>query len=517
MTWTSARRPAWSWIKGKELPLAAAILFLLLGAAYWFSVDIRATRGASITGDEPFYLLTTQSLLGDGDFDLRNQYESRSYESFFDHPDGLWQQSAPLSDGQLLSPHNPGLSALVVPGFTLGGLLGTQIQLLTMAAATMALAFILADRLTGCRLVSWIVTLSVGLTATAFIYSSEVYPEFPAALALALSLLVVTRQQALGVADALLLTVSLTVMCWLGVKYAPLALVVSGYFLLRADMSGRIALVSAGAASAGFFAWFHLHLFGALTPYGVNAVYAQWSTADILGGHIEFSERYYRLWGLFIDRRFGIGRWAPLLLVAVPGMALLLAADSGRRLVLLLIFAQMLIATFVALTMMGWWFPGRTLLTVLPLLVVPVVLMVSKFPLCGRITIAVLGLLTVANTYGLAAAGRAGEVTIAVDPFDMSFPLFQGLGGLFPLYTWWTDETWWLTFSWLALAGLVTGAVIWPEVIRTYRQVRPIRESRQLTSAPSPSTDSPSTIRRSDESPLQYPRSESSPAGLGRG
>ena len=174
----------WTWTRGKGLLLSAAALFLLMAVAYAFSVDIRATRGASITGDEPFYLLTTQSLLSDGDFDLRNQYEARSYESFFDHPDGLWQQSVPLPDGRLLSPHNPGLSALLIPGFALGGLTGAQVQLLLMAAATMSLTFMLADRLTGQRTVSWAVSLGVGLTATAFIYSSEIYPEFPAALAL---------------------------------------------------------------------------------------------------------------------------------------------------------------------------------------------------------------------------------------------------------------------------------------------------------------------------------------------
>ena len=113
------------------MPLSAAALSLLLCVAYAFSLDMRATRGASISGDEPFYLLTTQSLLADGDFDLTNQYEARSYESFFDHPDGLWYQSVPKpEDGQLLSPHNP--------GFGLGGLAGAQVQLLVLGAATMA-------------------------------------------------------------------------------------------------------------------------------------------------------------------------------------------------------------------------------------------------------------------------------------------------------------------------------------------------------------------------------------------
>ena len=472
MTWPSIHRNAGSWIKGKELLLAAAALFLLLAVAYSFSADIRATRGASISGDEPFYLLTTQSLLADGDFDLTNQYDSRSYESFFDHPDGLWYQSVPTpKNGQLLSPHNPGLSVLVIPGFAMGGLVGAQVQLLLLGAATMALAFVLADRLTGRRVLSWVATLGVGLSATAFIYSTEIYPEFPGALVLVMSLLLVTRERALSVPDALLLTALLTVMCWLGIKYAALAVLVAGYFLLKADHQGRAALLACGVASVGFYAWFHLHLFGGLTPYGVNAAYAGWNSSEILGRHIEWVERYYRLWGLFIDSRFGIGRWAPLLLVAVPGLAMLAMAKPAFRLVLGLIIGQVLIATFVAITMMGWWFPGRTLLTVLPLFVVPIVLVLARLPLWGRISVAVLGALTLATTAGLAQAGRTGEITIAVDPFDMTFPVFQGLSGLFPLYTWWTVETWWLTYFWLAAAGLATGAVVWPEIAALCRRL----------------------------------------------
>ena len=106
--------------------------FPLLCVAYSFSIDTRATRGASITGDEPFYLLTTQSLLADGDFDLANQYETRSYESFFDHTDEFWRLSVPQPDDDLLSPYNPGLSILVIPGFGLAGLNGVQIQLMMM-------------------------------------------------------------------------------------------------------------------------------------------------------------------------------------------------------------------------------------------------------------------------------------------------------------------------------------------------------------------------------------------------
>ena len=464
MTKASARQFASNWVKGRESLLGAAALFFLLVVAYAFSADIRASRGSSITGDEPYYLLTTQSLLADGDFDLRNQYATKSYKSFFDHPNDLWHQSVPRQgDGRLLSPHNPGLSILVIPGFALGGLAGAQTQLLLLAAAAMSLSFLLAARLSGQPLLSWIVALGLGLTATAFIYSTEIYPEFPAALALVISLLLVTRQRESDVADGLLLAAALTAMCWLGVKYAPLALLVSAYFLLKADRAGRIALVLAGSASASLFVWFHLHLFGSLTPYSLNVVYAGWSTTDIVGGHAGFGERFYRLWGLFIDQRFGIGRWAPLLLTAVPGMALLAVSDLRHRLALALIIVQIAIATFVAITMMGWWFPGRTMLAVLPLFALPIVLVIVRAPLWGRIIVALLGAMTLATTIGLAIAGRAQEITIAVDPFEMRFPPFQGLAGLFPNFTLWTTETLWLTIFWLAIAALVTGATVWSD------------------------------------------------------
>ena len=437
-----------------NLPLGAAGLFFVLALVYAFSVGIRATNGASITGDEPFYLLTTQSLLEDGDLDLRNQHETRSYETFFDHPDGLWKQSRPAPDGRLLSPHNPGLSVLVAPGFALGGLGGAQAQLLLIAAATMALAFVLAARLTGLRAMSWLAALGVGLSAVAFVHSTEVYPEVPAALALILSLLVVTKRGELTALDGLWAAAALSAMCWLGVKYAPLAVLVAAYFLLRADGAGRATLVGLGLASAAAFVWFHLETFGSLTPYSVNVVYAGQSTVEVFGRHVELGDRFYRLWGLFVDRRFGIGRWAPLLLAAIPGLVLLARRDAPHRLVLGLIVTQLLIATFVAITMMGWWFSGRTLMTVLPLFTLPLAVAAAAAPAPVRAAIVALAAYGTAITAGLAHAGHSGEIRIAVDPFDMNFPPFQAVSWLFPDYRAWTIETWGLTVFWLALAGL---------------------------------------------------------------
>ncbi len=446
-----------SFIRRRGLPLSAAALFLLLLGAYMFSIDIRASRGASITGDEPFYLLTTQSLIQDGDLDLTNQYDARSYESFFDHPDGLWQQSVRSPDGRLLSPHNPGLSLLLIPGFALGGLVGAQCQLLLISAAALTLAYLLANRLSKSRRLSWTLTMVVGLSATPFIYSTEIYPEFPAALALLVCLLMVTRQKKLSADDGLYMAVALTALCWLGVKYAPLAALVAAYFLYRSDKCGKFTLLTSGAVSGAYFIWFHLSTFDSLTPYNVNVVYAGQSSFELIDSHVSFIDRFYRLWGLFMDRRFGIGRWTPIFLVAVPAMILLLPRDGNRRLLLGLVVIQLLIATFVAITMMGWWFPGRTMLTVLPLFVVPLTLIASRMGRRLRWMMVGLATYSIAVTGGLAYAGHTREVTIAVDPFDMEFPLFRGLSWAFPQYTYWNWETWTLTVIWLAIAAIAIG------------------------------------------------------------
>ena len=126
-------------------------------------------------------------------------------------------------------------------------------------------------------------------------------------MALVASLLIAVRRTRPGWRDALCIAAALTAMCWLGTKYAALALPVAAFFLLRADRPGQLALLAVGSVSAVLFLWFHLHVFGSLTPYGVNVVYSEWNTAQIFGGHLGFSDRYYRLWGLFVDRRFGIG------------------------------------------------------------------------------------------------------------------------------------------------------------------------------------------------------------------
>ncbi|MBM3934383.1 MAG: hypothetical protein FJ319_08800 [SAR202 cluster bacterium] len=455
MAWAKSFSPA------RLRSLAAPAMFALLVAAYAFSVDIRASRGATITGDEPFYLITTQSLLEDGDLDLANQYESRSYASFFDHKDGLWRQSVPDGDGRILSPHNIGLSVYLLPGFALAGRLGAQVQLLLTAALLFALAYVFTARVTGAALLSWLATLAVALCATPFVYATEIYPEIPAALALIAALLLVPLRGRAGAGRALLFVLAVLALPWLGVKYFPLGLIATACFLWRATWSGRAALAGGGLALGLHYVWFHLHTYGGLTPYNVNMVYAGEGVAQLLDSHVAFGTRFYRLWGILIDERFGLGRWSPFLLLAIPGAVLAMSRDTMSRLVAALIGAQLLIATFVVITMMGWWFPGRTMATVVPLFAVPIVLYLKEGRAWARALAVALAAYSLAVTASLAFSGHVREIVVAVDPFEMGAPFFRHLKPLFPDYRLWNEETYIVTAAWLALGAVSVAAAVW--------------------------------------------------------
>jgi hypothetical protein len=443
--------------------LGAVALFGLLLVVYSFSVGLRATRGASITADEPFYLLTTQSLIDDGDLDLTQQYERHSYREFFDHPDGLWRQSIPNEDGVLLSPHEPALSIFLVPGFAIGGLAGTQVQMMLLTAATFALAFVLVASETRALLLSWLATAAIALSASAFVYSTEIYPEVPAAMLLVLGLLVVRRPR-LSVPHAATLALLMTLLAWFGMKYVPLGGLVGLYFLWRADWRGRGVFVALSALSAIAYTWLHMEIYGSLTAYNINTVFEGAPTTEVLQAHLEFEGRGYRIWGLFIDQRFGIGRWAPVLLLILPALPLLLRRGSLGVLALGLVVAQILIATFVAITMMGWWFPGRTLMTVFPLFALVLTELLIRVPRPARIGIAALAVYGIVIVIALERATRGGDVTLAVDPFDMPPDVFQATARLFPNYQSWSTETVVRTVAWVSAGLTLMAILVWREV-----------------------------------------------------
>lgn len=455
--------------RGRRRTLAAAAaLAVAFALLYQAGAGLRASQGARITGDEPFYLLTTHSLRTDGDLDLRDEYEAREYRAFYDHPAPLWYQSVPAADGRVLSPHNLGLSLLVLPAYALAGLDGTKAFLGALGGVTVGLSFLVTLRATGRFAESLAAAGLLGVSAPVFIYATQLYPELPAAAVVLLAVLLLLRGGRPGPVDALGLAAAPTVLMWLGSKYAWVAVVLAAASLLRLSFPrrGPWPLFLAATGLAGLhYAWFHLETYGGLTPYAVNALYSDdGGTLAILGEHVVLFQRLYRLLGLWNDGEFGLLRWVPVLLPALPGLVLLVRRRRAAGwLIAALVVAELLVAAFVAITMRGWWFPGRQMVVVLPLLAAPLAegLAALRTRRAGTALIAALGAYTAAITAALVLAVRAREVTLAVDPFALAWAPFRIPAPLFPVYTAFTPATWALTIAWLAGLAAWTGAVVW--------------------------------------------------------
>ncbi|GIS94924.1 MAG: hypothetical protein CM1200mP22_21610 [Dehalococcoidia bacterium] len=459
-----------------KVAAGAIAIFAILLLVYVASIDIRATRGASITGDEPFYLLTTQSLIEDRNLDLRSQYELHSYESFFDHPDGLWMQSSAREDGKVLSPHNPGLSVLVIPGFGIGGLIGAQIQMMIIAALTFSLAYILIVRISGEFWISWLTTVAwLSQHLLSFIPLRSILS--PCRLISHHLSLNHPKNQPIKHMASHRLTDLPDFNGLARGKICPSSGFSSYVGILAHGFTKALHFLGLHNLSATLFTWFHLETFGGLTPYSVNLVYAGDGTINILGDHLDFTQRIYRPLGLFIDERFGIGRWAPILLFVLPTAPLLWKITGSSRLILALILTQILIATFIAITMMGWWFPGRTIITVLPLMTLPLVILLMQSPLWVRLTLGVLGIYSLVITALLAVSGHTREIVIAVDPFDMSSPIFQLIAPMVPDYRMWNAHTWIFTVIWLSIMGILTLAFYFSTAFNQFDRSADISEN----------------------------------------
>ncbi len=444
----------WDWA-------TAALLTVVFAVVFQLGVPLRASFGARVTADEPFYLLTTESLRADGDLDLTNQYERMSYARFWDASEPLWHQSSPGPGGALLSPHNLGLPVLLLPAYALGGLEAAKGFLGIVGGLTVGSAYLLARRVTAEKGAAGLAAVLLGASAPWFVYSTQVYPEMPAALLVCLVMWMLLRPR-LELRHGIVISVLLTAAMWLGTKYAPLGALLFLLTLARSSRLGALVLGSVTAALAGHYLWFHVVTFGGLTPYAVNRLYAGHDTFQVMQLHWGFADRLYRLLGLWLDREFGVARWAPILLLSLPGCCLLLRRRAPAvALLLAALSVQVLVATFLAVTMRGWWFPGRMLVVALPL-IAPLLAIALEEARNRRGAIAagalVLAAGTLSATASLWSSARTGEIALAVNPFAAGGWWLDTTAPLFPLFTAYGPDTVALSALWL---GLGAGIVAW--------------------------------------------------------
>jgi hypothetical protein len=381
-------------VRGVVYQLAPFVLAFAVYLAVFLAMRPEAT------GDEPHYLMAAQSIAYDGDLDLTNDYASRERTRRVTNqfPLDTYHQAVEYTgSGKLRPVHGGAMAAVLAPAVAIGGLTGARIMMILIAA-------LLADQLfrylrdlgfrRPFRLLAW---SAVVLCLPILPFTSQIYPELPAALLVLVALRVMLSHAASPAALALGSTAG-AALIWLHVRYIPLW---AGVFLglavaaLREHVHAlrpvRVALrrcvatvtkqwrtvtlplalpyvISLGSLLAAFQYWY-----GTPNPRASYAAFSD-TTVGSAGGLF--------LYRIFLGDLFNpVVGWLPFVPVQWLGLAALgcavvkfrwpaaafIAVAAGYELIVASVGANV-----------GWGLPARYLLIVLPLIAVPIALVIQE-------------------------------------------------------------------------------------------------------------------------------------------
>ena len=340
-------------------PRWSAAAFLPVIALVYGLAAARVQAQVGPEGDEPHYLMVADSLLRDHDVSLERDYAEGRYRGI--HP-------APLAPhyrvrgrgGEIFSLHALGLSVLVLPAYAIGSYAGASffMALLAVALAGQLRALLREAVGEGADGVAWVMALSPPLVH----YAGLLFTEIPAALVVAVGLR--HGRATTSVRTALATGAALAFLPWLNVRYAILTVALLA-FALSARPGARLAAawVAPSLASAAALALYHWQLYGFFDPRRVYGRRPEFSLGGIPTG----------LPGLLFDQEFGLLVYAPVFVLAVPGL-LALWRRSRRLAVITAVLAVAVMAVAGAWPMWRGGFnpPARFLVPIVPALALAV-------------------------------------------------------------------------------------------------------------------------------------------------
>lgn len=157
--------------------------------------------------------------------------------------------------------------------------------------------------------------------------------------------------------------------------------------------AGRVGgSVVALVVAAAVYLVLHRLWYGGWTVYAAGDHFTG-GELEVVGTEVSYLGRARRLVGLVLDRDFGLAAWGPVVLAAVGALAALVRRrPPGWAVLALPLVAGWLNATFVALTMHGYWWPGRQVVVVVPCLVLATAWWVDRLGTRAVVVVAALGL-----------------------------------------------------------------------------------------------------------------------------
>jgi hypothetical protein len=329
--------------KFSSLPLRRRLIFLFLGSflIYQAAALSLVFHGASFTGDEPFYLLSSHSLLKEGDINVADNYARQDYFYFYSKKDnpklklGVYGRYGRRGKDTIYPINLPGISVLMLPFYWLSQFFSGRWLTFILKASLSPWAVLLGLQLyLYAREVWGKERLALGLWAfysfssPLLFYAVHLYPEVPVALFCFSIFRKVTGPPPLSILQLVVLGLLLGLLPWFGLKFNfffwPL-LLISVYFLIarhRVRLRAGFFIAPAVVSMALFYVFIH-SLYGTFSPIAVyegvltperTEAFKQTLLAIPLRARVDSFLDY------FLDQRDGLLLYSPAYFFAFLGL-----------------------------------------------------------------------------------------------------------------------------------------------------------------------------------------------------
>jgi hypothetical protein len=309
------------------------LLLTCVLAAFW----VHSGR-IHLFGDEPHYVVIAESVVRDGDLELRNNYalEGRSPRYVGEVAPHVYQM------GHRWYPlHGPGLGVLIAPGLVAGGVLGARLTTCALAALLPFALFLWLDGLLGRRDAVWL-TLAATLSVPYVFGAVHLYPDAVAAALSAPLLLLLGhpsggRRRTAAWAAFWLVTGLLPLLM---VKFLAPSVLLAMFALAGSPTHGRTPADRAALVRTAplflvgplILAAYHVAVFGhVLGPRGIGEVSASINQAAMV------------LVGLHLDQAQGMFVQQPLLLAGVPALGVMAVRRPGLAAAWCALYASLIV------------------------------------------------------------------------------------------------------------------------------------------------------------------------------
>ncbi len=359
-----------------------AALFLAAMVVYYAAVLGLVAQDVSFSGDEPNYLITSESLLADRDIDLRNNYAREDWFRFYDRKDqprlklGIYGRDGRKGSGAIYPINMPGVSVLLLPHYALGRLFSGPARTFVIKTGLAFWGALFAVQVYLFALERWrrerlalALWAAVAFTGPVLFFSTHLYPEIPIAFMALLIYRKATSDTPLRPAVLAGLGALLGTFAWFGIKYNlvfwPLLLVAGWHLLRRRRLGAKAAafIVPALVGNGVFFLAVYL-LYGSASPLSVyeGVMTAEQAAAykELIFG-VPFLDRVSAFFDYFLDQRDGLLLYAPLYFFALAGFVEMFRRARREFWSLLFIAAPFVLNYAFFTHRQGYAPPGRVL------------------------------------------------------------------------------------------------------------------------------------------------------------